>query len=102
MPLSPHEERALAALEKELHSDDPAFAATLAATPSARRSFLPPPMTLSRILGLLAALGALIAGGVLVGDRPVILAVITVGLLVPWLVWTAREQKPASGARQRQ
>ena len=36
MPLSPQEERALAALEEELHADDPAFAAVLGATPSAR------------------------------------------------------------------
>jgi hypothetical protein len=90
MPLSPHEERALAALEEGLHADDPAFAAGLAAAPPARRSLRPLAMTLPRVLSLLAALGAVIAAGTLAGDRPVVLAVITVALLVPWLVWTAR------------
>jgi Protein of unknown function (DUF3040) len=90
MPLSPHEERALAALEEELHADDPAFAAVLGATPSARRSFLPAALTLPRVLSLLAVLSTLIAAGTVAGDRPVVLAVITVALLLPWLVWTTR------------
>jgi hypothetical protein len=97
MPLSSHEERALAALEEGLHADDPAFAAVLGATPSARRSFLPSPMTLPRVFALLAALVALVAAGTLAGDRPVVLAVTTVALLVPWLVWTARS--PAHRSR---
>jgi hypothetical protein len=90
MPLSPHEERALAALEEELHADDPAFAAVLGATPSARRSFLPSALTLPRLFSLLAALSTLIVAGTLAGDRPVVLAVVTVALLLPWLVWTTR------------
>jgi hypothetical protein len=88
--MSPHEERALAALEEGLHADDPAFAAVLAATPSTRRVVLSPAMALPGVVSLLAALGALIAVGALAGDRPVVLAVATVALLVPWLAWTAR------------
>jgi hypothetical protein len=90
MPLSHHEERALAALEEELHADDPAFAAVLGATPSARWSFLPSALTKPQVLSLLTALGGLIAAGTLAGARPVVLAVITGTLLVPWLAWTAR------------
>jgi Flp pilus assembly protein TadB len=101
MPLSPHEERALAALEVGLHADDPAFAAVLAATPPARRSFRPSAMTLPRAFSLLAALGALITAGTLAGDRPVVLAAITVALLVPWLVWTARSSAHRSRTRER-
>lgn len=97
MPLSPHEERALAALEQGLHADDPAFAAALAATPSTRRSVLPAPITLTRIVSLVAALGVLIAAGALAGDRPAVLAVVTVGVLVPWLVWTARSSAHRHG-----
>jgi hypothetical protein len=93
MPLSPQEERALAALEEELHADDPAFAAVLAATPSARPSYLPSTRTTLHVLSLLAALGALIAAGTLVGDRPMVLAVVTAALLVPWLVWVAGSQR---------
>ena len=93
MPLSPQEERALAALEEELHADDPAFAAVLAATPSARRSHLPSARTTLHVLSLLAALGALIAAGTLVGDRPMVLAVVTAALLVPWLVWVADSRR---------
>ena len=62
MPLSPQEERALAALEEEL-ADDPALAAVLAATPSARPSYLPSARTTLHVVSLLAALGALIAVG---------------------------------------
>ena len=101
MPLSPHEERALAALEEGLHADDPALAAVLAATPPARRSFPSSAMTLPRVFSLLAALGTLIAAGTLAGDQPVILAVITVALLVPWLVWTARSSAHRPRARVR-
>lgn len=103
MPLSPHEERALAALEEELHADDPALAAALAATPSAGRSFRPPALTTLHVLSLLAALGALIAAGTVAGAQPVVLAVVTVVLLVPWLVWTARPvgRRPTGGARRR-
>jgi hypothetical protein len=93
MPLSPQEERALAALEEELHADDPAFATVLAATPSARPSYLPSARTTLHVLSLLAALGALIAAGTLVGDRPMVLAVVTAALLVPWLVWVAGSQR---------
>jgi hypothetical protein len=93
MPLSPQEERALAALEEELHADDPAFAAALAATPSARRSHRLSARTTLHVLSLLAALGALIAAGTLVGDRPMVLAVVTVALLVPWLVWVAGSRR---------
>ena len=93
MPLSPQEERALAALEEELHADDPAFAAALAATASARSSYLPSARTTLHVLSLLAALGALIAAGTLVGDRPMVLAVVTVALLVPWLVWVAGSRR---------
>jgi Protein of unknown function (DUF3040) len=93
MPLSPQEERALAALEEELHADDPAFAAALAATPSARPSYLPSARTTLHVLSLLAALGALIAAATLVGDRPMVLAVVTAALLVPWLVWVAASQR---------
>jgi len=93
MPLSPQEERALAALEEELHADDPAFAAVLASTPSARPSYLPSAPATLRVLSLLAALGALIAAGTLVGDRPMVLAVVTAALLVPWLVWVAGSQR---------
>jgi DUF3040 family protein len=92
MPLSPQEERALAALEEELHAD-PALAAVLAATPSARQSYLPSARTTLHVLSLLAALGALIAAGTLVGDRPMVLAVVTVALLVPWLVWVAGSRR---------
>jgi hypothetical protein len=93
MPLSPQEERALAALEEELHADDPALAAVLAATPSARPSYLPSARTTLHVLSLLAALGALIAAGTLVGDRPMVLAVVTAALLVPWLVWVAGSRR---------
>lgn len=89
MPLSPREERALAALEEDLRADDPAFAAALAATPPARRSFLPSTSAL-HLLSLLAALGGLIAAGTLAGGRPVVLAAVTAALLLPWLVWTTR------------
>jgi len=99
MPLSAHEERALAALEEELHADDPAFAAVLGATPSARWSFLPSALTKPQVLSLLAALGGLIAAGTLAGARPVVLAVITGTLLVPWLAWTARSPGRRSRAR---
>ena len=100
MPLSPQEERALAALEEEL-ADDPALVAVLAATPSARPSYLPSARTTLHVVSLLAALGALIAVGVLAGDRPVVLAVATVVLLVPWLAWTARASTYRSHARRR-
>jgi hypothetical protein len=92
MPLSPQEERALAALEEEL-ADDPALAAVLAATPSTRPSYLPSARTTLHVVSLLAALGALIAAGTLVGDRPLVLAVVTAALLVPWLVWVAGSQR---------
>jgi Flp pilus assembly protein TadB len=92
MPLSPQEERALAALEQEL-AGDPALAAVLAATPSARPSYLPSARTTLHVLSLLAALGALIATGSLVGDRPLVLAVVTAALLVPWFVWVARSRR---------
>ena len=92
MPLSPQEERALAALEEEL-ADDPALAAVLAATPSARPSYLPSARTTLHVLSLLAALGVLIAAGTLVGDRPMVLAVVTAALLVPWLVWVAGSRR---------
>ena len=100
MPLSPHEERALAALEKELHADDPKLAATLAATPPARRAFRPSATTAIHALSLVAALGVLIAVGTLAGNRPVILAVVTVALLVPWLAWTAQSSGRRPGARR--
>ena len=92
MPLSPQEERALAALEQEL-ADDPALAAVLATTPSARPSYLPSGRTTLHVLSLLAALGALIAAGTLVGDRPMVLAVVTAALLVPWLIWVAGSRR---------
>jgi Protein of unknown function (DUF3040) len=92
MPLSPQEERALAALEEEL-ADDPALAAVLAAKPSARPSYLPSARTTLHVVSLLAALGALIAVGTLVGDRPLVLALVTAALLVPWLVWVAGSRR---------
>ena len=92
MPLSPQEERALAALEEEL-ADDPALVAVLAATPSARPSYLLSALTTLHVVSLLAALGALIAAGTLVGDRPMVLAVVTAALLVPWLVWVAGSRR---------
>jgi hypothetical protein len=92
MPLSPQEERALAALEEEL-ADDPALVAVLAATPSARPSYLPSARTTLHVVSLLAALGALIAVGTLVGDRPMVLAVVAAALLVPWLVWVAGSRR---------
>ena len=92
MPLSPQEERALAALEEEL-ADDPALAAVLAARPSARPSYLPSARTTLHVVSLLAALGALIAVGTVVGDRPLVLAVVTAALLVPWLVWVAGSRR---------
>ena len=92
MPLSPQEERALAALEEEL-ADDPALAAVLAARPSARPSYLPSARTTLHVVSLLAALGALIAVGTVVGDRPLVLAVVTAALLVPWLVWVGGSQR---------
>ena len=101
MPLSPHEERALAALEEEIHANDPALAAVLAATLSVRRSFLPSALTTLHVLSLLAALGGLIAAGTLAGARPVVLAVITAALLVPWLVGTARSPGRRSRAGMR-
>lgn len=92
MPLSPQEERALAALEEEL-ADDPALVAVLAATPSARPSYLPSARTTLHVVSLLAALGALIVAGTLVGDRPLVLAVVTAALVVPWLVWVAGSRR---------
>jgi Flp pilus assembly protein TadB len=92
MPLSPQEERALAALEEEL-ADDPALVAVLAGTPSARPSYLPSTRTTLHVVSLLAALGALIAVGTLVGDRPMVLAVVAAALLVPWLVWVAGSRR---------
>jgi Protein of unknown function (DUF3040) len=92
MPLSPQEERALAALEEEL-ADDPALAAVLGAKPSARPSYLPSARTTLHVVSLLVALGALIAAGTLVGDRPLVLGVVTAALLVPWLVWVAGSRR---------
>jgi hypothetical protein len=92
MPLSPQEERALAALEEEL-ADDPALVAVLAATPSARPSYLPSARTTLHVVSLLAALGALIVAGTLVGDRPLVLAVVTAALVVPWLVWVGGSRR---------
>jgi hypothetical protein len=92
MPLSPQEERVLAALEEEL-ADDPALVAVLAATPSARPSYLPSARTTLHVVSLLAALGALIVAGTLVGDRPLVLAVVTAALVVPWLVWVGGSRR---------
>jgi hypothetical protein len=92
MPLSPQEERALAALEEEL-ADDPALAAVLGAKPSASPSYLPSTRTTLHVVSLLVALGALIAAGTLVGDRPLVLGVVTAALLVPWLVWVAGSRR---------
>ena len=92
MPLSPHEEKALAALEEGLRTDDPAFAAALEVAPtlSLRLRSLGLPLTALHVLGLVAALAGLITAGALAGDRPVLLAVATGALVLPWLIATAR------------
>jgi hypothetical protein len=92
MPLSPHEEKALAALEEGLRADDPAFAAALEVTLSRSRRLrtLGLPLTALHVLGLVAVLGGLITAGALAGDRPALLAVATGALVLPWLIGAAR------------
>lgn len=87
MPLSPHEEKALAALERGLRADDPAFAAVLGSTAGAR-----PPLPLStlHVVALVCALLGLVGVGTVFGHRPAVLALATGALLLPWLVGTAR------------
>jgi hypothetical protein len=99
MPLSPHEEKALAALEEGLRAEDPAFAAVLEVTPpsSVTRPSLAGPPTMRHILGLLLALLGLIAAGTLFADRPAVLAVVTGALLLPWLIGTARSTARRAG-----
>ena len=107
MPLSPHEEKALAALEEGLRADDPTFAAVLDVAPSSARSSLhrSVPLRTAYVLLLLAALGAVIAAGTLLGDRPAALAVVTAALVLPWVVGAAlaaaRQSDPTVPVRRR-
>jgi hypothetical protein len=98
MPLSPHEEKALAALEKGLRADDPAFAAVLEVPPSsATRLSAVLPLSTRHILGLLLALLGLIGAGTMLGNRPAVLAAATGALLLPWVIGTARSAARRSG-----
>ena len=92
MPLSPHEEKALAALEEGLRADDPRLAAVLGATPLSIGVSARPMLLLSTrpVVTLLVALLGLIAAGTLFGNRPAVLAAATGALLLPWMIDTAR------------
>lgn len=103
MPLSPHEEKALAALEEGLRADDPALAAVLAAAPPSSSQVgspasLIPPLRARHMVSLLVALLGLIVAGTVLGDRPAALAGLTAALVLPWLVGTARSMTRRPGA----
>jgi len=102
MPLSPHEENALAALEEGLRADDPFLATMLERPPSsASRLSLAFPLSMPRVVELLVALLGLIAAGTVLGNRPAVLAAVTAALLVPWMVGAARRSGFAGGTRAR-
>jgi hypothetical protein len=102
MSLSPHEEKALAALEEGLRADDPLLATMLEVPPSpASRLALAFPLSMPRVVALLVALLGLIAAGTVLGDRPAVLAAVTAALLVPWLVGAARRSRFAGVSRAR-
>ncbi len=92
MALSPHEEKVLATLERELRTEDPALAAVLSrALPSSfpAHPFLLP---IRHVLCLTAALVCLIAVGAFFGDQLGVLGMgaLTYVAVVPWLVGAAR------------
>ncbi|HXV91662.1 MAG TPA: DUF3040 domain-containing protein [Pseudonocardia sp.] len=89
MSLSPREQRLLAAIEEELGEQDPRLAAALAHTRPGTPARLP--VRCSHAAALVAALALLVVVHVLGLEQGVLgTGVLTVALLVPWLVWTAR------------
>ena len=91
MPLSPREERILAAIEDGLGTQDPRLAAALARPHHARFRRLRPPLGAAQAAALVAVLAVL----VLVHAADLIpglwgTASITLALLVPWTAWATR------------
>ena len=96
MPLSPHEQRALAVIEKELGQDDPALAAAL------RRGRPPSPIlrempfwagqlwVLALLLSALAVHPLLFQLGVFG------IGLLTAALVLPWLVNAARSARASA------
>lgn len=91
MPLSPREERILAAIEDGLGAQDPRLAAALARPRGARVRRLRAPLGLAQTAALLAVLAVLVvvhAADLLPGLWGT--ASVTLALLVPWTVWATR------------
>jgi hypothetical protein len=101
MPLSPHEQQLLAAIEKDLREQDPRLARTM--TRSVRRSSELPRFPLRR--QHMATLGAALLALILVhahgGEiHPAASAALTCGLVISWLVSAARGgTRPATANR---
>ncbi len=99
MPLSPYEQRLLAAIEKDLTDHDPRLARTMtrrAPRSSELRRF---PLRRQHLAALGAALLTLVLVHALTGEiHPAASAALTCGLIVPWLLGAARaaaRQPPA-------
>ena len=100
MPLSSHEEKALAGLAERLRADDPALAEALGRRPLTTFPTLAFPLSVRSLLGLLAALIGLVAVGAVFADQLGMLgmAAATCAAVVPWLVGAARSAGQGASA----
>ena len=103
MPLSPHEQQLLAAIEKDLSERDPRLARTMTRIPRPPSGPRCLPLGRQHLATLGAALLTLILVHALVGDlHPAASAALTCGLVITWLVSAARPaavERPDDGGR---
>ncbi|MGH4011430.1 MAG: DUF3040 domain-containing protein [Pseudonocardiaceae bacterium] len=91
MPLSPHEERILAAIENELSEKDPALVATFTETLSPSPALRWFPLSAHQTCLLILALLVLVTLHTLVPQLGLAASAILTGILiVPWLVSASR------------
>jgi hypothetical protein len=103
MPVSPHERKVLATIEKGLCDEDPELVAVLGQTSASLFSTSEFPLSIRHVFPLLGALTGLIAVYTVLAEKPDLpgLAALTAVAVVPWLVatvWTAERRSPAADA----
>lgn len=98
MPLSPREQRILAAIENELGDKDPALVATLTNTrlPSSPLQRFPLPARQVYLL-ILALLALVIVHWVVPGLGPAGSVILTGALIAPWMVSASRAVRKRCG-----